>query len=139
MVLRLAGLVSARLLTLQFCSTFPSMNDLNQLPEAMQRLMTAGSFGAGLDITYDELRLIGAVIGMITLVQTATYSNDPKARVAAAKALVNLDESPEVIVDRLKAAPFGDLNIKQLEFVVGEISGGRTDLTDIYDEARETA
>lgn len=115
------------------------MNDLNQLPEAMQRLMTAGSFGAGLDITYDELRLIGAVIGMITLVQTATYSNDPKARVAAAKALVNLDESPEVIVDRLKAAPFGDLNIKQLEFVVGEISGGRTDLTDIYDEARETA
>lgn len=108
-----------------------------KVPDALTEVMQIGTFAKGLDITYDELRLMGSLIGLVTLLQVATYSQDEKARTSAAKSLIDLKEDPADIVERLKSAPFGNLSIKSLEYVVKELSDGRTDLEEIYAEATE--
>lgn len=113
----------------------PRMTHVLQVPDAMAEIMKLGDFGSGIDTTYDQLRLIGAIIGLVTLLQTATYSADDKARIAAAKTLVDIKEDPADIVERLRAAPFAKFSINALEYVVQQLSAGRTNLQDIYVEA----
>jgi hypothetical protein len=107
------------------------------VPNALETIIQLRNQREGLDITYDELRLIGSVVGLITLLQVATYSGDAKARTSAARILVDLKEEPSDIVERLKAAPFADLSANQLAFVIDQMATGRTDLDKLYEEARE--
>ncbi len=105
--------------------------------EALRQVLALGAQGSGLDVTFDQLKLLGAVVGMVTLLQIAAYSDDDKAKASAAKVLVDLKEDPAEIVDRLRAAPFHDLTMKGIEHVIDEMSQGRTDMDAIYKEARE--
>ena len=96
---------------------------------------------ARLDEVHDLLKLLGMVIGQITLLSIATNaSSDPKtlaAKVAAARALVNLKESPDDIADRLRRSPFADLTTVQLEAIVAEVKKGNTDLGAIITSLKE--
>ncbi len=104
--------------------------------EALRQVLALGSQGSGLDVTFDQLKLLGAVIGMVTLLQIAAYSSDDKAKASAAKVLVDLKEDPAEIVDRLRAAPFHDLTMKGIKYVIDQMSLGRTDMEEMYEEAR---
>ena len=105
--------------------------------EALRQVLALGQLGGGLDVTFDQMKLLGAVVGMVTLLQIAAYSNDDKARASAAKVLIDLKEEPAEIVERLKAAPFNDLNMKGLEFIIDQMAEGRTDMQEMYGEARK--
>jgi hypothetical protein len=76
-----------------------------------------------LSSSYDLLKLIGLVVGHITLLQAAV-GPDPKAAVAAARALVSLKEDPDSVAERLKAGPFASLTTEDLRRVVNELSDG---------------
>jgi hypothetical protein len=115
--------------------TKPSLS----VDNAVDQALSLNLHGRGLDVTYDQLRLMGAVVGQIALLQIAAFSNDEKARASAAKTLVDLKEDPAKLVERLRAAPFADFSPKQLEYVVDQLHLGRTDLTDIYKEATDAA
>ncbi len=104
--------------------------------EALRQVLALGEQGSGLDVTFDQLKLLGAVIGMVTLLQIAAYSTDDKAKASAAKVLVDLKEDPAEIVDRLRAAPFHDLTMKGIKYVIDQMSLGRTDMEAMYKEAR---
>lgn len=105
--------------------------------KALREVLALGKQGSGLDVTFDQLKLLGAVVGMVTLLQTAAYSSDDKARVSASKILIDLKEDPAEIVERLRAAPFHDLTMKGIEHVIEEMSTGRTDMDAMYEEARQ--
>ncbi len=79
----------------------------------------------GLAETYDFLRLLGAVAGLIALLDVATNSSDPKAQASAARALITLKEKPEHIVERLRSSQFNNLNTQDLHTIVEEIRKGK--------------
>lgn len=79
----------------------------------------------GLSATHDFLRLMGTVIGQITLLSIATGSEGPSApRVAAARALRDLEETPEAIAERLRSTQFEGLDTKDLHTIVEKIREG---------------
>ena len=118
--------------------TFPSMkDDILQAPDKLQELVQQGLSLNRMDFLYDQLRLVGAVMGLRTLVEVVTFGDNEAAKVSAAKMLMDLKEDPQDIVDRLKAAPFSDLSMDQLEHVLDRLTGGETDLKKLIDEARE--
>lgn len=113
------------------------MANITKTEEAVQEIMQLGKHGSGLDVTYDQLRLFGAVVGLTTLLQIALYSADDKARQQAAKELSRLQEDPQKVVDRLREAAFRDLDMDQIRDVVDELSAGRTDLQNIIREVKD--
>jgi len=78
-----------------------------------------------LSTSYDLLKLLGMVVGQITLLDIATGSADAKARTSAARALAGLKESPNEIAERLKAGPFAGLTTGDLRTVVEQIRQGK--------------
>jgi hypothetical protein len=78
-----------------------------------------------LDYAYDQLRLVGAVIGLKKLLETVVDpETDEKTRVSAARVLVDLKEEPERIIERLRSAPYADVSVEELERMVatGELN-----------------
>lgn len=85
-----------------------------------------------LNEVYDQLRLLGLVMGQIALLDVVSNLKvEPAARVAAARALIGLKETPESIAERLKRSPFADLRVDQLESIVQQVKAGNTDLPAI--------
>ena len=79
----------------------------------------------GLSASHDFLRLLGIVVGQVTLLDIATSPTaDPAPRVAAARALTSIKEDPEQIAERLRSSQFKDLNTKDLHDVVASIREG---------------
>ena len=74
--------------------------------------------------SYDFLRLLGAVVGRIALLDVATNSTDSKAVAAAARVLVDLKESPDVIADRLRSSQFSKLSMTDLQSLTEMIRRG---------------
>ena len=111
-------------------------DDILKAPDALQELVEQGLGLNRMDFLYDQLRLVGAVMGLRALVEVVTFGDNESARVSAAKMLMDLKEDPQDIVDRLKAAPFADLNMDQLEHVLDRFGGGEADLQKLIDEAK---
>lgn len=84
-----------------------------------------------LDMVWDRLRLIGAVLGMRRLLELAMNSSNPNVALGASKELSRIDEDPEVVAERLRAAPFADLTFEELEAVV---QTGKVDPVDAMKE-----
>lgn len=78
----------------------------------------------GLGESYDMLRLIGVVVGQITLLDVATGTTVASDRVAAAKALVALKEEPVNIAERLRSSQFSGLNTGELHQMIEDVKGG---------------
>lgn len=79
----------------------------------------------GLAETYDFLRLLGAVLGQIALLDVAANRGDPKAQASAGRALIALKEKPEHIVERLRSSRFNHLDTKDLADIVQGIHDGK--------------
>lgn len=79
---------------------------------ALESILSATPEGLGEQ--YDYLRLLGAVVGQIALIDVAA-SAGPAERASAARALIKLDEEPENVAERLRASPFKDLDTKALQ------------------------
>lgn len=72
-----------------------------------------------LDYTFDQLKLVGAVIGLKKLLETVVDpETDEKTRVSAAKVLVDIKEDPERIIERLRAAPYVAVTVEELEHMI---------------------
>lgn len=74
--------------------------------------------------TYEQLRLIGAVLGQVALLEVASGGGKDSDRVSAAKALIKLGERPEEVAERLKAGVFAGLDTKDLHHVVKLVQDG---------------
>ncbi len=79
----------------------------------------------GLSATHDFLQLMGIIVGQIALLSVAAspYADDAP-RVAAARALRDLKETPESIAERLRATQFDGLDTKDLHDIVEKIREG---------------
>jgi hypothetical protein len=72
-----------------------------------------------LDYTFDQLKLVGAVVGLKKLLETVVDpETDEKTRVSAAKVLVDIKEDPERIIERLRAAPYVEVTVEELEHMI---------------------
>ena len=105
-------------------------------PDQLKALVEEGLSLNRMDFLYDQLRLVGAVMALRTLLEVVTFGESESARVTAAKMLMDLKEDPEVLSERLKSAPFADLTMPQLEHVVDRLTGGETDLKKLIEEAQ---
>jgi len=96
-------------------------------PDAAHVLLATLQHSAPEDLSsvYEQLKLLGVVIGQIALLDAATSSGDMKAKVSAARALAGLKESPAEIAERLKAGPFAKLSTRDLRGIVEQIKDGR--------------
>lgn len=106
-------------------------------PDQLKALMEEGLSLPRLDFLYDQLRLVGAVMALRTLLDVVTFGEHEPSRVAAAKMLMDLKEDPAALAERLKSAPFADLTVAQLEHVVDRLGGGETDLQKLIEEAKK--
>ncbi len=92
----------------------------------------------GLAETYDFLRLFGAVVGQIALLNVAAECSDPKAQASAGRALIScLKEKPEHIAERLRSSKFNSLNTEDLQTIVAEISSGKNPKQALQDHLDE--
>lgn len=94
-----------------------SLEDLEDADVSVERL----------DYVREQLRLIGAVVGLKALLEVAVESSSDTARVSAARSLASLDEDPEDIAARLRSAPWADLSVEELEAMIqtGEVDPER--------------
>lgn len=106
-------------------------------PDQLKALVEEGLSLPRMDFLYDQLRLVGAVMALRTLLEVVTFGEHEPSRVSAAKMLMDLKEDPEVLAERLKSAPFADLTMPQLEHVVDRLAGGETDLGKLITEAKQ--
>jgi len=117
----------------------PPMSEALKAPAVVAELIEEGHTPTRLDQSLDHMKLIGAVLGQVTLMEVAVMGSKDSDRVSAAKELIKLDEDPEVIAERLKAAPFADLDVYQLRGLV-EMMQSRplhgTSLDELIEEAR---
>lgn len=111
-------------------------DDVLRTPDALRDLVDEGLSLSRMDFLFDQLKLVGAVMGLRALVQIVTFGENESAVVAAARILTQLDEEPEKITARLKSAPWADLDMSQLEHVVDRLTGGETDLKKLIAEAK---
>lgn len=94
------------------------MADIDSI-ETAEALMEAGFSLDGLDAIHDAQRLIGPIIGMKILLETAVEGTDLEERRKAATQLIkSVDEEPEDIADRIRQSAFKDLSIDELRAVV---------------------
>ncbi len=113
-----------------------AVDKLLNAPDQLAEMVDQGLSLSRMDFLYDQLKLVGAVMGLRALVEVVTFGENETARVAAARILTTLDEDPEQISERLKSAPFADLSMDQLEHVIDRLTGGDTDLTKLISEAK---
>jgi len=111
-------------------------DDILKTPDALRDLVDQGLSLTRMDFLHDQLKLVGAVMGLRALLEVVTFGENESAKVAAARILTSLDEDPERISERLKSAPWADLNMDQLTHVVDRLTGGETDLSSLIEEAR---
>lgn len=79
----------------------------------------------GLGESWDMLRLIGVVVGQVTLLDIATGTANATDRVAASRALVALKEEPVNIAERLRSSQFSKLNTSELHQMIEDVKGGK--------------
>lgn len=106
-------------------------------PDKLQDLVEQGLSLKRMDFLYDQLRLVGAVLSLRALVEVLISGENENAKVTAARLLMDLKESPQDVVDRLKSAPFAELSMNQLEHVMDRFGGGEMDLMKLIDEAKQ--
>jgi hypothetical protein len=106
--------------------------------DQLSKLYLDGYQPKKLDELYDMLKLLGVVLGQIALLEVVSnpVSNDEKAKVAAARALISLKEDPESIAERLRRSPFAELTIEELHGIVQKVQEGQTDLVALATEAK---
>ena len=106
--------------------------------EMLAHLVSLGFKPERLDELHDYMRLLGVVLGQMTLLTIATSSHaKDEARVSAAKALMQLKETPEALAERLKRSPFADLTVAQLEAIVSQLKTGNTDIPAIITSVKK--
>ena len=87
-----------------------------------------------LDVLQDRLRLIGAILGQMALLEVVADSDAPAtARVSAAKTLTDMGGEPQTIIERLKSSPFLDKSPAQLRKMIQDIQDGETDIEQLID------
>jgi len=90
-----------------------------------------------LDQIHDTLRLIGVVLGQMTLLEIATSpAAEAAPRVAAARALMKLDEAPERIAERLRKSVFSRLSVAELGAMIDKVKKGETNLKDLIEQSK---
>lgn len=110
--------------------------DILDTPDLLKDLVDQGLSLTRMDLLHDQLRLVGAVMGLRALLEVVTFGTNEPSKVAAARILTQLDEDPEVIAERLKSAPWADLTMPELEHMVDRLCGGETDITKLIEEAK---
>lgn len=121
-------------------SRAPSPAPSSSAIPALDKLVQSGFKPENLGQMYDTLRLLGVVMGHVALLDVIGDDLvDPRARVAAARALVSLKERPEDIVARLRASVFEGLSVKQLESIVQQLREGSSnkDLQTIIEDVKK--
>jgi hypothetical protein len=105
--------------------------------DSFSKLIQDGVAPKSLDETHDLLRLLGIVLGQIALLDVATDpASKDTARVAAAKALMDVHESPLAIAERLRRSPFAGLSAQQLQTIVQAVKAGETDLPAVISRVK---
>ena len=80
----------------------------------------------GLGDTFDQLRLLGAVVGQVTALDVATDDRaDNSDRMAAARLLTKLDDKPDAIADRLRSSQFAKLTTAGLVEMIDQVKRGK--------------
>jgi hypothetical protein len=101
-------------------------------PDAAQLLTTllaSGFHPEKIDELHDFLKLLGVVIGQVTLLTVATSPTAEAApKVSAAKALLDIKETPESLSARLRQSQFAGLQLPELESIIAAIRSGNTDI-----------
>ena len=97
--------------------------------ELLSSLLKAGFQPGRIDELHDFLKLLGVVVGQVTLLTVATSPFAEAApRVSAAKALLDIKETPESFSERLRQSQFSGLSMPQLTEMIGRIREGETDV-----------
>ena len=103
----------------------PPTSEAAEQTQALGRVMDVTPDGLG--DTFDQLRLLGAVVGQITALDVATSSTaEDSDRMAAARLLTKLDEKPDAIADRLRSSQFSRLSTAGLEHLIAEVKRGKS-------------
>lgn len=85
-----------------------------------------------LDQIHDTLKLIGVVMGQMALLEVITSPLAEAApKVAAARALMKIDEAPERIAERLRKSSFSRLSVAELGAMIEKVKKGETNLKDL--------
>lgn len=96
--------------------------------DLLAQLLKDGFRPERLDELHDFLRLLGVVIGQVTLLSVATSPTAEAApRVSAAKALLDIKETPETLAERIRRSPFSGLTLADLEAMITRIRNGDVD------------
>ena len=117
--------------------TPPSPTPTPSAFDVLSGLLSAGTTPQSLDQTHDLLKLLGIVLAQIALLTVVT---DPEAeaapKVSAARALLDLHESPESIAERLRRSPFQALTASELQSIVDKVRSGAT-IQDVLTQLKE--
>jgi len=112
--------------------------DASKAAEYLTELLAEGYKPQSLDQVHDTLKLVGVILGQMTLLDIATSPlAEPASRVSAARALLNLKESPDAIIERIRRSPFAGLNAEQLSAMVAKVRAGESDLSKLLKELQE--
>lgn len=91
----------------------------------------------GLDQIHDTLKLIGVVLGQMALLEVVTNpAIEAAPRVAAARALMKIDEAPERIAERLRKSMFSRLSVAELGAMIEKVKKGETNLKDLIVQSK---
>jgi hypothetical protein len=105
---------------------------MNNLPQtqavvSLEKLLQSGIDASKLDQAYDALKLMGLVLGHITLLEVANDREaDEGARVSAARALTSIKEPPEAIAERIRTSSFKDLSVDELKAMLEKLIQGQS-------------
>lgn len=112
----------------------PLVEDSSSAAALLTSLLSSGFKPEKVDELHDFLKLLGVVIGQVTLLTVATSSLAEAApRVSAAKALLDIKETPEALAARLRQSAFAGLTVAQLESLVSHIRSGETDIQSLIE------
>lgn len=90
-----------------------------------------------LDQVHDTLKLVGVVLGQMALIDVVNNPlAKPEARVTAAKALMQIDEAPERIAERLRKSVFSRLSVQELGAMIEKVKKGETNLKDLIEQSK---
>ena len=107
--------------------------------QLLSSLLSSGFKPEKIDELHDFLKLLGVVIGQVTLLTVATSSLAEAApRVSAAKALLDIKETPESLAERLRHSQFAHLTVANLETLVSKIREGDTDIPSLIASTTDT-
>lgn len=103
---------------------------------ALVKVLESGIDPSRIDQVYDMLKLMGLVLGHSTLLAVATNpAAEAKDRVAAAKSLIHIKDSPEDIAERLQKSKLADLSVDELKTIVRKLESGERNLLTLVKES----